>query len=84
MVNILEGGQTPDLPPAVLEEMDFALAAYPLTLMAAAMKAKLAALDALPDGRPRDELWLEFDELKEWIEFEEYYEVSGRDDISRR
>ena len=84
MANILEGGQTPDLPPAVLEEMGFALAAYPLTLMAAAMKAMLAALDALRDGRPRDELLLEFGELKQRIGFDEYYEVSAGYDSSRR
>lgn len=84
MANMLEGGQTPDLPPAVLEEMGFALAAYPLTLMAAAMKAMLAALDALRDGRPRDELLLEFGELKQRIGFDEYYEVSGKYDTSQR
>jgi 2-methylisocitrate lyase-like PEP mutase family enzyme len=64
--------------------MGFALAAYPLTLMAAAMKAMLAALDALRDGRPRDELLLEFGELKQRIGFDEYYEVSGKYDTSRR
>lgn len=78
MANIVEGGKTPDLPPAVLEEMGFAIAAYPLTLMAAAMQAMLAALDALREGRSRDELIMDFATLRQRIGFDEYYQVSNQ------
>ena len=33
MANLVEGGETPLLPPAVLEAIGFTLAAYPLTLL---------------------------------------------------
>lgn len=84
MVNIVEGGKTPDLPASVLEEMGFAIAAYPLTLMAAAMQGMLAALDALQEDTSREELILDFASLRQRIGFEDYYEISNRYSSSQR
>lgn len=78
MANIVENGVTPDLPPAELEALGFSIAAYPLSLMSAAMKAMLATLDALHSGQPRDELLLDFAELRQRVGFDEYYETSNR------
>ncbi len=77
MANIVEGGQTPELPPEALEEIGYRIAAWPLTLMAAAMRAMVEALEALKAGRPRDNL-MDFDELRRRIGFEAYYETSQR------
>ncbi len=46
--------------------------------MSAAMKAMLATLDALRSGQPRDELLLDFAELRQRVGFDEYYETSNR------
>ncbi|ASJ73113.1 isocitrate lyase/PEP mutase family protein [Granulosicoccus antarcticus] len=78
MANIVENGFTPDLPPEHLEELGFSIAAYPLSLMSAAMKAMLETLDALRTGQPRDKLLLDFSELRQRIGFDEYYESSNR------
>jgi len=84
MANIVEGGETPSLPPAVLEEIGYRIAAYPLTLMAAAMKAMLAALTALREGDDTAPLLLDFTELRQRIGFEGYYRQSARYESSRR
>ena len=84
MANIVENGVTPDLPPAELEALGFAIAAYPLSLMSAAMKAMLATLDALRSGQPRDELLLDFAELRQRIGFDDYYETSNRYESAQR
>lgn len=84
MANIVEGGETPDLPPAVLEEIGYRIAAYPLSLMAAAMKAMVETLDRLAKGTPRDDLLMDFAELRRRIGFDAYYAASERYATSRR
>ena len=64
MANMLEGGETPVLPHIELQEIGFGIAAYPLTLISAAMRAMVAALDALRNDSPRDPLLLEFAEVR--------------------
>lgn len=84
MANILEGGTTPDLPHEQLEDIGFAIAAYPLTLMAAAMLTMVDALDTLKRDKPRDHLLMDFAELRKRIGFDEYYEVSNKYKSARR
>ncbi|MCL5777407.1 isocitrate lyase/PEP mutase family protein [Limibaculum sp. FT325] len=84
MANIVEGGETPDLPPARLEEIGYRIAAYPLSLMAAAMKAMVETLDCLSRGVPRDHHLMDFAELRRRIGFDAYYEASERYATSRR
>jgi len=78
MANMLEGGLTPVLPPAELQQIGFSLAAYPLTLMSAAMKAMIAALEAIKSGRSPDELLMGFAELRRRVGFDDYYEEERR------
>jgi len=74
MANMVEGGTTPLLPPATLEEIGFKIAAYPLTLMSAAMKAIQQALIKLQNGQHPSDALLDFTELREIIGFEAYYD----------
>ncbi len=77
MANMVEGGETPIPTTAELEQIGFAVAAYPLTLMSAAMRAMLDALEALKrDGRA-DNL-LDFAELRRRVGFDAYYEEESR------
>jgi len=83
MANIVEGGETPDLPTEVLEEIGYRIAAYPLSLMAAAMRAMVDTLADMQAGRPRQGL-MPFDELRRRIGFDAYYETSERYATSAR
>ena len=71
MANMVEQGDTPMLPPKQLETLGFRIAAYPLTLLSAAVRAMQGALDALAAGRHPDTL-LPFEELRELVGFSEY------------
>ena len=50
LANMLDGGDTPVLPPARLAEMGFRLAAYPLTLLLASIAAMERSLAILASG----------------------------------
>jgi 2-methylisocitrate lyase-like PEP mutase family enzyme len=84
MANIVEGGETPDLPQDVLFDIGYAIAAYPLTLMSAAMKAMTGALDALEKDSKRDSLLMDFTEIRRRIGFDAYYELSNAYSSSSR
>ena len=78
MANMVEGGDTPLLPPAELEAVGFRIAAYPLTLLSAAVKAMEQALAALAAGRNADGLLLSFGELQERVGFPAYDAEASR------
>lgn len=78
MANIVEGGETPDLSHSELRDIGYSIAAYPLTLMAAAMQAMSQTLQALAEDSPRGPMLMEFAELRQRIGFEEYYKSSAR------
>ncbi|SET24755.1 isocitrate lyase/PEP mutase family protein [Oceanicella actignis] len=82
MANIVEGGQTPDLPLATLREIGFSIAAYPLSLMAAAMQAMVTTLRAMREDR-RPGL-MDFAELRRRVGFDDYYRISEAYASSRR
>ena len=84
MANLVEGGETPVLPQRELEEIGFHIAAYPLTLMASAMKAMTDALAALKDDSDRTPLLMPFSELRSRIGFDDYYRVSESYASSKR
>lgn len=84
MANIVEGGETPNLSHKELEEIGFAIAAYPLTLMASAMKAMAATLDQLKADTDRSPDLMDFGELRDRIGFNDYYDVSARYETSKR
>ena len=77
MANMLEGGQTPILPPEELEELGFSIAAYPITLLSAAMKAMNAALADLAAGRATKEHVLDFADLRAQIGFDDYHSTAN-------
>ncbi|MFK7870629.1 MAG: oxaloacetate decarboxylase [Roseobacter sp.] len=82
MANIVEGGATPDLPNAALHDIGYAIAAYPLSLMASAMQSMVMTLRAMrEDTRPHQ---MNFTELRDRIGFNEYYNHSERYGSSKR
>lgn len=78
MVNLLEGGMTPTLPPPVLQQMGFAIAAYPLTLLSAAMKAMTGALREFRKGGVSPERLMSFNEIRTRIGFDDYFAQEQR------
>ena len=78
MANMVEQGETPVLPPAQLEALGYRLAAYPLTLLSAAIKAMESALAELAAGRHPDALLKDFAGLREVVGFEDYYRDEER------
>ncbi len=81
MANMVEGGDTPILPPARLEALGFRITAYPLTLLASATRAMSETLEALREGRPPSAL-TPFAELRELVGFDRYDEEHRRYDPS--
>jgi len=77
LANLLEQGETPILPPAVLQEIGYSLAAYPLTLLSAAMKAMQDALQAFKAGEHPQDL-LDWERLREVVGFSDYYAEDTR------
>jgi len=77
MANMLEQGATPVLPPARLAEIGYKIAAYPLTLLLAALPAMERALADLKAGRHPHGL-ASFDHLKDVVGFPEYFAAEGR------
>jgi 2-methylisocitrate lyase-like PEP mutase family enzyme len=71
LANLVEGGQTPWLPPARLEALGYRIVAHPLTLLSAAARAMQEALAALARGEPAP-LGLAFPELCELVGFDAY------------
>ena len=71
MANMVEGGDTPLLPPRRLAELGYTIAAYPLTLLSASIRAMQDALAALGGGATPERL-LPFETLREVVGFPDY------------
>lgn len=84
MANIVEGGHTPPLPIDELADIGFSIAAYPLTLLSAAMRAMVEVLARMKIDAPRDDLLLDFGTLRRTVGFERYYTESERYASARR
>ena len=84
IVNIVEGGITPELPMAELSDIGYQMAVYPLTLMASAMQAMTRALEALMQDAPERQNMMDFAELRTRIGFDKYYENAENYDTSAR
>jgi len=78
MANLVEGGLSPNLPGDMLAEIGYKIAAYPLTLMSAAMKAMIGALEDFRTGTVAPERLLSFDEIKRRVGFEAYFAEERR------
>jgi 2-methylisocitrate lyase-like PEP mutase family enzyme len=77
MANLVEGGDTPILPPDRLEAIGYRIAAYPLTLLSSAIHAMQESLAALAEGREPTGL-LDFEVLREIVGFPAYDQESAR------
>jgi 2-methylisocitrate lyase-like PEP mutase family enzyme len=77
MANLVEGGDTPLLPPSRLESLGYRIAAYPLTLLSSAARAMREALAALATGTSPDGL-VPFEELRELVGFDAYDAETAR------
>lgn len=77
LANMLEQGETPVLPPAVLQEIGYSLAAYPLTLLSASIKAMQDALTAFKSGVHPENL-LDWESLRDVVGFNAYYAEDER------
>jgi 2-methylisocitrate lyase-like PEP mutase family enzyme len=56
LANMLEQGATPVLPPQELKKLGFTMAAYPLTLLSASIKAMTEALFRIQTGVATDDI----------------------------
>ena len=84
MANIVEGGLTPNLSMEQLQDVGFQFVAYPLTLLAASMQAMKQTLELMRQDLPRANHLMDFEELRDRIGFNEYYETSQVYETSRR
>ncbi|GBF27290.1 2,3-dimethylmalate lyase [bacterium MnTg02] len=78
MANLVEGGTTPVLPMDRLHELGYRFAAFPLTLMSAAMRAVRDSLAVMASGGHPDDQILNFSELRQIIGFDAYYKAEQR------
>lgn len=72
LANMLEMGSTPILPPTELKKIGYTVAAYPLTLLSASIKAMQASLVRIREGLSTDDLILPFDQTKVTVGFKQY------------
>jgi 2-methylisocitrate lyase-like PEP mutase family enzyme len=77
LANMLEGGKTPILRPEELEAVGYKLAAYPLTLLNAAVRAMQGALSSLARGESPADL-LSFRDLRRIVGFDDYDTEAAR------
>ncbi len=78
MANLVEGGTTPMQPMDRLHELGYRFAAFPLTLLSAAMRAVGDSLAVMArGGHPGDKL-LDFSDLRRIVGFDDYYEDEQR------
>jgi 2-methylisocitrate lyase-like PEP mutase family enzyme len=77
LVNLVEDGDTPWLPPARLEALGFKIAAYPLTLLMTSVAAMQEALDRLGAGEPVSRR-VSFSALRELVGFDAYDREAAR------
>lgn len=90
LANMLEHGTTPILPPEELKRMGYSMAAYPLTLLSASIRAMQESLDRIMDGVPTEDIILSFEDTKDAVGFNWYgreadmYGTPGEDFPDRR
>lgn len=79
MANMVGGGVTPMLPPAELERIGYRIAAYPLEMLTAGIRAMQEALRSLDPstGAPMPPQ-VSFAELKTMVGFDDYYVEEAR------
>jgi 2-methylisocitrate lyase-like PEP mutase family enzyme len=74
MANMVEGGETPFLPPEQLAEIGYKVIIYPISLMLAGLQVMEDALASIKGGSHPDNL-AGFGHLRDVVGFPEYYDV---------
>lgn len=79
LANMIEGGLTPVLSPKELRRMGYTVAAYPITLLSASIKAMTHALNRIKEGKSLqdnevDDQLLTFSETLDLVGFNRYQE----------
>ena len=78
LANMLEQGSTPVLPPTELKKMGYTMAAYPLTLLSASIKAMEESLQRIAMGQPTDDLRASFAQTKDAVGFSRYAQEEAK------
>jgi 2-methylisocitrate lyase-like PEP mutase family enzyme len=78
LANMLEQGETPVLPPRELKRMGYTMAAYPLTLLSASIKAMEESLIRIKEGIPTDDIIVSFSDSKDVVGFTRYASEEDR------
>ncbi len=78
MANLVQGGKTPILSPAELNDIGFRIAISPLALMASAMQAMKECLADITAGTNPEPRMMPFDELRRTVGFDDYYEAEQK------
>lgn len=78
LANMLEQGETPILAPKELKRMGYTMAAYPLTLLSASIKAMEESLARIKEGTPTDDIIVPFGEAKDAVGFTRYAKEEER------
>ena len=78
LANMLEYGSTPILPPSELQTMGYTMAAYPLTLLSASIKAMQESLELIKEGKPTFDKILSFADTKDLLGFTKYAKEEER------
>ena len=80
MANMIQNGVTPLLPPEDLQQLGFKIAAYPLTILSAAIEAMQNSLDILKKGQYPNHIT--FQQLQDIIGFSRYCKEEKRYSLS--
>jgi 2-methylisocitrate lyase-like PEP mutase family enzyme len=78
LINLVEGGDTPLLKPKELESMGFNIAAYPLTILSAAMKATKIVLENFQNNKNNKNMLMSFSEMQKIIGFDDYFKLEKK------
>ncbi|PON66911.1 Pyruvate/Phosphoenolpyruvate kinase-like domain containing protein [Parasponia andersonii] len=79
LANMLEGGgKTPILNPSELEDVGYKVVLYPLSLLGVSIRAMQDALTSIKGGHVPHESMPSFEEMKEILGFNSYYEEEKR------
>ncbi|CAN6270463.1 unnamed protein product [Urochloa humidicola] len=74
MVNMIEGGKTPVLPPEELGKIGYSLVIYSVSALGASIRAMKDALVGIKDnGVPPPSIMPSFNEIKDTLGFDRYY-----------
>ena len=78
LANMLEQGTTPVLTPVELKQVGYTMAAYPLTLLSASIRAMETSLQRIARGESTDDLRASFAHTKDAVGFTRYAQEEAK------